>query len=472
MKKIFFALILLIFLSVFSTKARDKVTINVLNKSGVDVGMKFIISPKVWISGFNDLEEEIGIIESKSDSSFTVIFDNFRDNHLIKCSWLMGWKYVILTPGDSLNAVITAENNTKTRFNVNFYGENAENYNGHAKLNAVFNRNLHLSKAKTMPVRNYIYFLDSIYRNNVREIKEQLHSPVLKNLMLNEEIACFFACLEYANYISDDKLTQNEVINIKNNFYPGKISNNNYLLMESSSYCSGMSCLLKLIVSNYMTESQLMSGTDTIRKYFDGGIKEYLISYFYYLSYFYNKEKKDINMEYWYKKYYGTLQERIYNNFIQYVYNRYTKLNNTFPENILNEKLISVADSSIITIRDMLNNYKGKQIIIDNWASWCGPCAHEIKISKKNVLELEKRNNQFLYLSLDKSTDFKKAKNKAVELDIIEKAYVVSGSFNSEYAKWLNIKEIPRFVLIDKNGNIKNLQLIYPSLIRNFDNYE
>lgn len=138
---------------------------------------------------------------------------------------------------------------------------------------------------------------------------------------------------------------------------------------------------------------------------------------------------------------------------------------------MLKVQLTNLSDSTIITFQELLDKHKGKQIVLDNWASWCGPCAREIREGKQNTQELENRGNVFVYLSLDKTKDFKKAKIKATELDIVKKAYIVSGDFSSTYAKYINVIHIPHFVLIGKDGILKRNNISFPSS-GNFRSYE
>jgi len=164
--------------------------------------------------------------------------------------------------------------------------------------------------------------------------------------------------------------------------------------------------------------------------------------------------------------------DKFYNDLIEFSYDKYKKLGNPFPEDILSENLISLVDSTEITFKDLLEKFKGKQIMIDNWASWCGPCAHEIKIGKKKVQELESKNMKFIYISLDTGNDYNKANENAISLGICEQAYIIKSEFKSKYAKYLNIKSIPRFILLDENGKIRNLNHIFPSQMRDVITYK
>ena len=76
-----------------------------------------------------------------------------------------------------------------------------------------------------------------------------------------------------------------------------------------------------------------------------------------------------------------------------------------------------------------------------------------------------------LYISLDEISDFNGVKEKAMELGIIDNAYLIPGNFSTEYAKYLNMSDIPRYIMIDIDGNVKNLRMLYPSTITDFSVY-
>ena len=58
-------------------------------------------------------------------------------------------------------------------------------------------------------------------------------------------------------------------------------------------------------------------------------------------------------------------------------------------------------DGNSITFSQILETYKGKQIVIDIWASWCKDCI--LSMPKLKQLQQNNKDTVFLFLSLDKN---------------------------------------------------------------------
>ena len=108
-----------------------------------------------------------------------------------------------------------------------------------------------------------------------------------------------------------------------------------------------------------------------------------------------------------------------------------------------------------------LDDFKGKMLLIDCWASWCGPCRGQIPALKSLEEKYKGKDINFLSVSLDNS---KKAWLKAVDEEGLH-GYVLHapGAFKNEFAKHYGINSIPRFLLIDANGNVINDDMPKPS---------
>lgn len=127
-----------------------------------------------------------------------------------------------------------------------------------------------------------------------------------------------------------------------------------------------------------------------------------------------------------------------------------------------------------------LADLKGKYVYVDVWATWCGPCKAEIPSLKKLEKEYHGKNIAFVSMSIDddrshggswdKAHEDWKKMVKEKELGGIQ-IFAPKG-WQSEFVQNYKIKGIPRFILIDPNGNIVSASAPRPSskqLIKLFD---
>ena len=108
----------------------------------------------------------------------------------------------------------------------------------------------------------------------------------------------------------------------------------------------------------------------------------------------------------------------------------------------------------------MLSSLRGKYLLIDFWASWCGPCRAENPNVVKVFQKYKDRNFHILGVSLDRPGQ-KEKWMKAIHDDKLEWTHVSDLQFwNNEVAKQYGIKAIPQNLLLDPDGKIiaKNLR--------------
>ncbi|OUJ73975.1 hypothetical protein BXP70_09460 [Hymenobacter crusticola] len=138
---------------------------------------------------------------------------------------------------------------------------------------------------------------------------------------------------------------------------------------------------------------------------------------------------------------------------------------------LLNTPLLSTTGETS-TWAQMLARNRGKVLYLDLWASWCGPCLAEMPASAKLQTKLTGKEVQFVYFSVDR--------DKGKWLKSLEKEQLAQPGTqhyllapDSKLAKFLNAPPIPRYVLIDKQGQAASLDAARPSnppLLADIDN--
>ena len=111
-----------------------------------------------------------------------------------------------------------------------------------------------------------------------------------------------------------------------------------------------------------------------------------------------------------------------------------------FDEKDLDGKPLSVA------------NYKGKVVLVDFWATWCGPCVGEMPNVISAYQKYHDKGFEIIGISLDQDkdslTDFIKAKNMPWP------QYFDGESFQSKLVTKYGVIAIPSNYLIGKDGKI------------------
>lgn len=105
------------------------------------------------------------------------------------------------------------------------------------------------------------------------------------------------------------------------------------------------------------------------------------------------------------------------------------------------------------TLAEVLNNNKGNVILLHFWASWCKPCIKSIPAYQEFRKGLSGKNIQFLDIAIN---DNEKVWKRMLDKHPLDKssnlfAYNSKSSYKLEE---LNIKTVPHFMIIDKEGQI------------------
>jgi peroxiredoxin len=114
-----------------------------------------------------------------------------------------------------------------------------------------------------------------------------------------------------------------------------------------------------------------------------------------------------------------------------------------------------------------LSDLRGKVVLIDFWASWCGPCRRENPNVVRTYDKYKDRGFEILGVSLD---DNRKRWLKAIEDDGLTWPHLSDlKGWRSAYARIYGVTSIPQTVLVDREGNILARNLRGPDLERKLE---
>ncbi|MCU0867167.1 MAG: TlpA family protein disulfide reductase [Planctomycetes bacterium] len=118
-----------------------------------------------------------------------------------------------------------------------------------------------------------------------------------------------------------------------------------------------------------------------------------------------------------------------------------------FTTTDMDGKSVSVAD------------YKGKVLLIDFWATWCGPCMAELPHVLEAYQAYHDQGFEILGISLDRDTDKEKLVNTIKDRGMSWR-HVYDGKYwQAEVAQMHDVNSIPFTLLIGKDGKVVGMNL-------------
>lgn len=121
-----------------------------------------------------------------------------------------------------------------------------------------------------------------------------------------------------------------------------------------------------------------------------------------------------------------------------------------FPDKALNDTMLTLSGQEI-QFKDILQKHEGKQIVIDAWASWCGDCIKGMP--KLKALQTQFPDAVYVFLSADRSLE--RLKRAVKRYQIKGDHYFMPKGMKSDFGKSISLNWIPRYMVVDSQGNIK-----------------
>jgi thiol-disulfide isomerase/thioredoxin len=98
-----------------------------------------------------------------------------------------------------------------------------------------------------------------------------------------------------------------------------------------------------------------------------------------------------------------------------------------------------------------LSDLKGKVVMIDFWATWCGPCVKSVPTLNKLYAEYKERGFEILYVSVDDQADIYKIAPFVKEHKLGFPVLLDQGA-----KELYNVKVFPTTIFVDREGNIRH----------------
>lgn len=370
---------------------------------------------------------------------------------------------IYASPGDSVNFTIVQE---EGRPKVTFTGKNAAYYNFKLRLDEVANpRESYPVYAEGKDIEAYKAAIDNWYRLKANFLVQYLQEHNLSGdfaRYAEEEIQSDYLYLLYRpigeGFVKHEKLPA-DYFSLGDTF--GKPNENQPFFSKTRMNALTYQYILAHKDNPWENFDTIYSN---IKQNFRGRVREHLIANL--IGVYAKKQLQNYrpSLEKAIQEVPNYVSDANCLSYITQCANQYLLLDQPLPQELLtNTYLRSYKDSKKITMASVFEKYKGKAIYIDFWASWCTPCIHDIVNSAEARQYLESQQVKYVFVSLDTKANTDKWLKISSKYGIIQDQYLLADDFSSKLAKHLSLSFIPRYLILNQEHDVKNIDAPHPT---------
>jgi thiol-disulfide isomerase/thioredoxin len=117
-------------------------------------------------------------------------------------------------------------------------------------------------------------------------------------------------------------------------------------------------------------------------------------------------------------------------------------------------------DDAIKGTHVSIENLRGKVVVIDFWATWCGPCVQEMPTMKELYSKYHGQDVEFIGVSLDEPKEdggLDKLKEFVARNGITWPQYYQGKGWESEFSSAWGVDAIPAVFVVDQQGKLASI---------------
>jgi len=131
-------------------------------------------------------------------------------------------------------------------------------------------------------------------------------------------------------------------------------------------------------------------------------------------------------------------------------------LSNVYASENIKGKAPNFTLKSYTGSNQKLSEFRGKVVLLNFWASWCGPCRQEMPLL--NSLHKKYKKLGFAVMGINVEEDSRKAKQIVKEVGI---KFPILFDTENKVSDLYDVSAMPSTIIIDRSGNMRYLHKGY-----------